>query len=63
MNEFVSTIGQPNAVSIGFFFAFVAFTLVITYFRGQAQQDRLGILRRRPIRDRPPTAWPWPGTT
>jgi cation/acetate symporter len=32
MNEFVSTIGQPNAVSIGFFFAFVAFTLVITYF-------------------------------
>jgi cation/acetate symporter len=32
MNEFTSTIGQPNAVSIGFFLAFVAFTLVITYY-------------------------------
>ena len=32
MNNFTSTIGQPNAMSIGFFFVFVAFTLVITYF-------------------------------
>lgn len=32
MNEFTSTIGQPNVVSIGFFLAFVAFTLVITYY-------------------------------
>lgn len=32
MNEFVSTIGQPNAVSIGFFLLFVLFTLMITYY-------------------------------
>lgn len=32
MNEFASSIGQPNAVSIGFFLVFVAFTLVITYY-------------------------------
>jgi len=32
MNNFTSTIGQPNAMSIAFFFVFVAFTLVITYF-------------------------------
>ena len=32
MNEFSSTIGQPNTVSIAFFFVFVAATLVITYF-------------------------------
>ncbi len=32
MNEFTSSIGQPNAVSIGFFVLFVLFTLVITYF-------------------------------
>ena len=32
MNNFTSTIGQPNAMSIAFFFVFVAFTMVITYF-------------------------------
>jgi len=32
MNEFTSSIGQPNAVSIIFFFVFVAATLVITWF-------------------------------
>ena len=32
MNTFTSTIGQPNAISIAFFFLFVAATLVITYF-------------------------------
>jgi cation/acetate symporter len=32
MNTFTSTIGQPNAISIIFFFVFVAATMVITYF-------------------------------
>ena len=32
MNEFTSSIGQPNAVSIGFFLVFVLATLVITYY-------------------------------
>ena len=32
MNNFTSTIGQPNGMSIAFFFVFVAFTMVITYF-------------------------------
>ena len=31
MNEFVSTIGQPNLVSIIFFFVFIVATLYITY--------------------------------
>ena len=31
MNEFTSTIGQPNLVSIVFFFVFIVATLYITY--------------------------------
>ena len=32
MSDFVTTIGQPNATSIIFFFMFIAATLVITYY-------------------------------
>jgi cation/acetate symporter len=32
MNDFVTTIGQPNAVSIAFFFVFIVATLAITYY-------------------------------
>jgi cation/acetate symporter len=39
MNEFASTIGQPNPVSIAFFFVFVAATLVITYFAARKSKS------------------------
>jgi cation/acetate symporter len=39
MNEFTTTIGQPNTVSIAFFFVFVAFTLVITYFAAKKSKS------------------------
>jgi len=39
MTDFTSTLGQPNAVSIGFFFLFVAATLVITYFAAKKSKS------------------------
>ncbi|NMC48492.1 MAG: cation/acetate symporter ActP [Desulfovibrio sp.] len=39
MTDFTSTLGQPNAVSIGFFFLFVAATLVITYFAARKSKS------------------------
>jgi cation/acetate symporter len=39
MNDFSSTLGRPNAVSIGFFFLFVAATLVITYFAAKKSKS------------------------
>jgi cation/acetate symporter len=39
MTDFTSSLGQPNAVSIGFFFLFVAATLVITYFAAKKSKS------------------------
>ena len=39
MNEFTSSIGQPNGVSIVFFFLFVAATLVITWFAAKRSRS------------------------
>lgn len=39
MNEFTSTLGQPNMVSILFFFAFVAFTMVITWYAARRSRS------------------------
>jgi len=39
MNDFTSTIGQPNITSIIFFFVFVAATLVITYFAARKSKS------------------------
>ncbi len=39
MNDFTSSLGQPNAVSIGFFFLFVVITLVITYFAARKSKS------------------------
>jgi cation/acetate symporter len=39
MNTFTSTIGQPNATSILFFFVFIAATLAITYFAAKKSRS------------------------
>ncbi len=39
MNTFTSTIGQPNATSIIFFFVFIAATLVITYYAARRSRS------------------------
>ncbi len=38
-SEFSSTIGQPNALSIGFFFLFVAFTLGVTWWAARRSRS------------------------
>jgi cation/acetate symporter len=38
-SEFSSTIGQPNALSIGFFFLFVAFTLCVTWWAARRSRS------------------------
>lgn len=39
MPDFSTTLGQPNAISIGFFFTFVAFTLGITWFAARRSRS------------------------
>lgn len=39
MNEFTTTLGKPNAISIAFFFAFVLFTLLITWVAARRSQS------------------------